>query len=100
MSQGEFDFTAPAPVMYPEHRVRKTGGHGGSKRRRQHVYIRMTEAKRREYNQVVGGFKHFLGPESTGADVFEKYGLPAMKEALRRLADERRDAPAAPGGAE
>jgi len=92
MSQGEFDFSAPAPVMYPEHRVRKTIGHGGSERRRQHVYIRMTEAKRREYNQVVGGFKHFLGPNSTGADVFEKYGLPAMKEALKRLADERRSA--------
>ena len=48
--------------LYPEHRVRKTIGHCGSVSRRQHVYIRMTDEKRREYNQVIGGFKHFLGP--------------------------------------
>lgn len=78
--------------LYPEHRVRKTVEHCGSASRRQHVYIRLTDEKRREYNQIVGGFKHFLGPNATGADVFEKYGIPAMKAALKTLADARRSA--------
>lgn len=90
MTQGEFDFTAPAPVLYPEHRVRKTGGHSRSASRPQHVYIRLTERDRRRVNQIVGGFKHFLGPNATVADVFEKYALPAMAEALGRLADRAR----------
>ena len=37
----------------------------------------------------MGGFKHFLGPNATGADVFEKYGIPAMAAALKELADKR-----------
>lgn len=92
MSANEFDFSAPTPVMFPTHRVRKTITHVGSERRRQHVYIRMTEGIRRQYNSVIGGFKHFLGADATGADVFERYALPAMQEALKRLADERRSA--------
>jgi hypothetical protein len=86
MKQDEFDFSAPPPVMFPTHRVRKTITHVGSERRRQHVYIRMTERVRRQYNSVIGGFKHFMGAGATGADVFERYALPAMQEALKALA--------------
>ena len=89
MSQMELDFTAPAPVLYPEQRVRKTGGHSRSAERPQHVYIRLTERDRRRYNQIVGGFKHFLGPNATGAGVFERYGIPAMAAALKELAEKR-----------
>lgn len=90
MSQMELDFTTPEPVLYPEQRVRKTGGHSRSATRPQHVYIRLTERDRRRYNQIVGGFKHFLGRNATGADVFEKYGIPAMAAALKELAEKHR----------
>ena len=86
MSQDEFDFSAPPPVMFQAHRVRKTITHKGSERRRQHVYLRLTDEARREYNRCIGGFKHFLGADTNGAVVFERYGLPAMMEALKALA--------------
>jgi hypothetical protein len=74
-------------MAYATSTVRKTIHHSRSKRRPQHVYIRMTDADRRAYNQIVGGFKHFMGAEATGADIFATYGIPAMKAALKRLAD-------------
>lgn len=77
-------------MAYVTSTVRKTIHHSRSNRRPQHVYIRMTDADRRAYNQVVGGFKHFMGAEATGADIFAKYGIPAMKAALKRLADSKK----------
>jgi hypothetical protein len=74
-------------MSYATSTVRKTIHHSRSKSRPQHVYIRMTDADRSSYNQVIGGFKHFLGAEVTGADIFAQYGIPAMKAALKRLAD-------------
>jgi hypothetical protein len=50
----------------------------------------MTEADRSAYNQIVGGFKHFMGAEATGADIFSQYGIPAMKAALKKLADSQK----------
>lgn len=79
-------------TKYAESKVRKTITHKGSERRRQHVYFRLTEAERKVYNQVMGGFKHFLGPTATGAEVFAKYGLPAMKKALKDIADAKKSA--------
>lgn len=77
-------------MVFATSTVRKTIYHSRSNRRPQHVYIRMTDADRRAYNQVVGGFKHFLGSDVTGADIFSKYGIPAMKAALKRLADSKK----------
>lgn len=77
-------------MKYATSTVRKTIHHSRSKRRPQHVYIRMTDADRSSYNQVIGGFKHFLGAEATGADIFSIYGIPAMKEALKKLADSKK----------
>lgn len=76
--------------MYSELRVRKTIHHSRSKRRPQHVYIRMTDSDRCAYNQIVGGFKHFMGAEATGADIFSQYGIPAMKAALKKLIDSKK----------
>ena len=74
-----------------EHTVRKTINHGRSNRRPQHVYIRMTESDRNAYNQVMGGFKHFVGPQATGAEIFAKYGIPAMKAALKELIEKTKN---------
>lgn len=71
-------------------RVRTTVGHCGSKLRNQHVYIRLTEKQRKAYNQILGGFKHFIGPRMTGAVLFEIYAIPAMREALKKVADAKR----------
>ena len=75
--------------IYPERRVRTTIHHCGSASRPQHVYVRCTDRVRSRYNQVMGGFKHFAGPNATGADIFEQYGLPAMEAALKALIERK-----------
>lgn len=77
-------------MAYVTSTVRKTIHHSRSKSRPQHVYIRMTDADRSAYNQVVGGFKHFLGAEVTGADIFSQYAIPAMRAALKKIADSKK----------
>ncbi len=79
------------PPLYPERKVRTTIRHAGSKTRPQHVYVRCTDRVRARYNSCMGGFKHFAGADATGAELFEKFGLPAMEAELKRLIDEKRD---------
>ena len=75
--------------LHPERKVRTTIHHSRSMSRPQHVYVRCTDRVRARYNSCMGGFKHFVGPNATGADVFEKYGLPAMEAALKKLIAEK-----------
>jgi hypothetical protein len=66
-------------------RVRKTIPHGGSVLRPQHFYVRLTSRDRSRLNRVMGGFKHFMGADASGADAFAAYGLPAMERGLKEL---------------
>ena len=77
------------PPLYPERKVRTTIHHAGSATRPQHVYVRCTDRVRARYNRTMGGFKHFAGANATGAELFEKFGLPAMEAALKRLIAEK-----------
>ena len=83
-------------VRYTQYKVRKTLPHGGSVTYPQHAYIRMRERTRNRFNRVMGGFKHFCGSETTMAEVFEKYAIGAMEEALKKVIAEKK----AEGGAE
>lgn len=83
-------------ARYSRHKVQKTMVHGGSVKYPQHAYIRMRERIRNRFNRVMGGFKHFCGSETTMAEVFEKYAIGAMEEALKAIIAEKK----AKGGAE
>lgn len=74
-----------------ERRVRTTIHHTGSLSRPQHVYVRCTDRVRARYNSCMGGFKHFAGAHLTGAELFERYGLPAMEAALKQLIADKKD---------
>ncbi len=77
--------------LYPERRVRTTIRHCGSLTRPQHVYVRCSDRIRARYNRCMGGFKHFAGANATGAELFEKFGLPAMEAALKQLIADKTD---------